>query len=186
MAAAGTGLITSYQKGRSNAERLEVIKLLVNLGVDVNEADDYGITALMSAANMGDVPIIQYLIDMGANLGAYDFGKKNDGAFGASDRTPDAPRLRDRRRYVPAQQRDRLQRGSGEADGAADEGKGDPAHRLQNARCADLPAPQPMSIPRPPRRRRSKGCARSKPETTSMAVTKEARIVEDSLKKRRS
>ena len=84
MAAAGTGFIPGYSKGKSNAERLEVIKLLVDFGMDVNEADDYGITALMSAANLGDVPIIQYLIDVGANLGAYDFGKKNDGAFGAS------------------------------------------------------------------------------------------------------
>ena len=42
----------------------------------------------MSAANLGDVPIIQYLIDVGANLGAYDFGKKNDGAFGVGTFRP--------------------------------------------------------------------------------------------------
>ena len=66
------------------AERLEVVKLLVELGADVNAADDYGITPLMVAANMGDVSIIQYLVDRGADLGAYDLGKKNDGAFGAS------------------------------------------------------------------------------------------------------
>jgi len=50
----------------------------------VNAADDYGITPLMVAANIGDVPIIQYLVDKGADLGAYDLGKKNDGAFGSS------------------------------------------------------------------------------------------------------
>jgi ankyrin repeat protein len=50
----------------------------------VNQADDYGITPLMAAANLGDVSIIQFLIDHGADLGAYDLGKKNDGAFGAS------------------------------------------------------------------------------------------------------
>ena len=66
------------------AERLEVVKLLVQAGEDVNAADNYGITPLMVAANMGEVPIIQYLIDQGADLGAYDLGKKNDGAFGAS------------------------------------------------------------------------------------------------------
>ena len=38
----------------------------------------------MVAANMGEVPIIQYLIDEGADLGAYDLGKKNDGTFGSS------------------------------------------------------------------------------------------------------
>jgi ankyrin repeat protein len=83
-AAAGLAFIQGYSKGKSPAERLEVVKLFVGLGADVNAADDYGITALMAAANMGDVAIIQYLVDHGADLGAYDLGKKNDGAFGAS------------------------------------------------------------------------------------------------------
>jgi uncharacterized protein len=83
-AAAALGFIQGYSKGRSAAERLEVIRLLVDLGADVNAADDYGITPLMAAANMGEVSIIQFLIDRGADLGAYDLGKKNDGAFGAS------------------------------------------------------------------------------------------------------
>jgi len=84
MAACGTGFIPGYSKGRTPAERLEVVKLLIELGQDVNAADDYGITALMVAANIGDVPVIQHLIDKGADLGAYDLGKKNDGAFGSS------------------------------------------------------------------------------------------------------
>ena len=60
------------------------MKLFVEAGADVNQADDYGITPLMAAANMGDTKIIQYLVDKGADLAAYDLGKKNDGAFGAS------------------------------------------------------------------------------------------------------
>src|SRR6266850_214963 len=83
-AAAALGFIQGYSKGRSPAERLAVIKLLVDRGADVNAADDYGITPLMAAANMGEVSIIQFLVDRGADLGAYDLGKKNDGAFGAS------------------------------------------------------------------------------------------------------
>jgi ankyrin repeat protein len=83
-AAAGLGFIQGYSKGRSSAERLEVVKLFVALGADVNQADDYGITPLMVAGNMGDTGVIQYLVDKGADLGAYDLGKKNDGAFGAS------------------------------------------------------------------------------------------------------
>jgi ankyrin repeat protein len=83
-AAAALGFIQGYSKGRSAAERLDVITLLVDLGADVNAADDYGITPLMAAANMGDVSIIQFLVDRGADLGAHDLGKKNDGAFGAS------------------------------------------------------------------------------------------------------
>jgi ankyrin repeat protein len=83
-AAAGLGFIQGYSKGKSAEERLEVVKLFVELGADVNQADDYGITPLMVAGNMGNMPIIQYLLDKGANLAAYDLGKKNDGAFGAS------------------------------------------------------------------------------------------------------
>jgi ankyrin repeat protein len=83
-AAAGLGFIQGYSKGKPVAERLETVKLFVELGADVNAADDYGITPLMVAGNMGDVSIIQYLIDRGADLAAYDLGKKNDGAFGSS------------------------------------------------------------------------------------------------------
>jgi len=83
-AAAGLGFIQGYSKGKTAAERLDVVKLFVGLGADVNQADDYGITPLMVAGNMGDTKIIQYLVDRGADLGAYDLGKKNDGAFGAS------------------------------------------------------------------------------------------------------
>ncbi len=83
-AAAGLGFIQGYSKGRTPAERLAVVKLFVERGADVNAADDYGITPLMVAGNMGDTRIIQYLVDVGADLGAFDLGKKNDGAFGAS------------------------------------------------------------------------------------------------------
>jgi ankyrin repeat protein len=84
MAACGTGFINGYSKGRSAAERLEVVKLLVQLGEDVNAADNYGITPLMVAANLGEMPVILYLMDQSADLGAHDLGKKNDGAFGSS------------------------------------------------------------------------------------------------------
>jgi uncharacterized protein len=83
-AAAGLAFIQGYNKGRSAAERLDCVKLFVELGADVNQADDYGITPLMVAANMGDTKIVQYLVDAGADLGVHDLGKKNDGAFGAS------------------------------------------------------------------------------------------------------
>jgi len=84
MAACGTGFINGYHRQRSPAERLGVVKLLVDLGEDVNAADSYGITPLMVAANLGDATIVQYLIDKGADLSAHDLGKKNDGAFGSS------------------------------------------------------------------------------------------------------
>jgi uncharacterized protein len=84
-AAAGLAFVHGYHRGKSPEERLEVVKLFVKLGSDVNWADDYGITPLMAAGNFGNVPIIQYLIDAGADLSAHDLGKKNDGQFGSSN-----------------------------------------------------------------------------------------------------
>jgi ankyrin repeat protein len=83
-AAAGLALIPGYQATRSNPERLELSKLLVELGEDVNWADAYGITPLMAAANLGNTALVQFLVDQGADLGAYDLGKRLDGAFMAS------------------------------------------------------------------------------------------------------
>jgi ankyrin repeat protein len=83
-AAAGLALIPGYQATHPNAERVELSKLLVELGEDVNWADAYGITPLMAAANLGNTPLVQYLVDKGADLGAYDLGKRLDGAFMAS------------------------------------------------------------------------------------------------------
>lgn len=84
MAACGTGFINGYHRQRSPAERLELVKLLIAMGEDVNAADNYGITPLMVAANLGDIEIVKFLITQGADLGAHDLGKKNDGAFGSS------------------------------------------------------------------------------------------------------
>ena len=84
-AASGLGFIHGYHSQHPYRERLELIRLLVEEhDMDVNWHDDYGITPLMAAGNLGDVAIIQYLIDHNADLGDYDLGKKNDGAFGAS------------------------------------------------------------------------------------------------------
>jgi ankyrin repeat protein len=84
-AAAGLAFIHGYHRGKSDEERLEVVKKFVELGNDVNHHDDYGITPLMAAGNYGNVPVIQHLIDAGADLGAHDLGKKNDGQFGSSN-----------------------------------------------------------------------------------------------------
>ncbi len=84
MAACGTGFINGYHRARPSAERLAVVKLLVGLGEDVNAEDNYGITPLMVAANLGDLDVVKYLVEKGADLGAHDLGKKNDGSFGSS------------------------------------------------------------------------------------------------------
>ena len=84
LAASGYGWIDGYSQGRSNEQRLETMRLLVERGADVNWACDHGITPLMVAANFGDTSMIQYLVDEGADLSAHDLGKKNDGVFGGS------------------------------------------------------------------------------------------------------
>jgi ankyrin repeat protein len=84
LAASGYGWIDGYSQGRSDAERLETIAYLIELGADVNWACNDGITPLMMAANFGNVEMIQYLVDQGADLAARDLGKKNDGVFGGS------------------------------------------------------------------------------------------------------
>ena len=84
LAASAYAWIDGYSQGRSTGERLATIQLLVELGADVNWACDHGITPLMMAANFGEVELIQYLVDQGANLAAHDLGKKNNGAFGGS------------------------------------------------------------------------------------------------------
>src|SRR5262249_51131380 len=64
-AASGLAFIQGYHRGKPPAERLEVVRRFVELGNDVNQADDYGITPLMAAANGGDTGLIQYLVDVG-------------------------------------------------------------------------------------------------------------------------
>lgn len=76
--AAGSGFIMGYHKWRPITERLELIKILVDdYGLDVNEYDNYGLTPLMMAANLGDVEVIKYLIEKGARLDDHDLGTKN-------------------------------------------------------------------------------------------------------------
>jgi ankyrin repeat protein len=129
-AAAGLALIPGYQASHPNAERVELCKILVELGEDVNWADAYGITPLMAAANLGDTPLVQYLVDKGADLGAYDLGKRLDGSF-MQRRTADACRLCDRRWDFPAEQFCGVPRRNVGTDAPADERKRNPTHHLR-------------------------------------------------------
>src|SRR5688572_1485359 len=83
-AAAGLAFIHGYHAEKTSEERVSLVKMLIERGADVNWADHYGITPLMAAANRGDVPVLKALLDAGADPGAYDLGKKLDGAFHSS------------------------------------------------------------------------------------------------------
>lgn len=47
---------------------LEPMKILLNAGVDINEKDDEGATAMIYAGMMGDLRIVNYLISEGADI----------------------------------------------------------------------------------------------------------------------
>ena len=69
MAAAGTA---SGSLLGDDEEALEVVKLALEHGVDVNARNDDGDTALHGAAFRGHVPLIQFLVENGAELDATD------------------------------------------------------------------------------------------------------------------
>lgn len=55
-----------------NEENLDVMRLLITAGADVNVANDEGHTSLMSAAMWSDAELVEILLKAGANLDAAD------------------------------------------------------------------------------------------------------------------
>jgi len=82
MAASGVGWADGLLLEYSEDETLEVVKLLVEHGSDINLANDHGITALHGAGYKGANKVVQFLVDRGANLAAQDNGE--DFGFGKS------------------------------------------------------------------------------------------------------
>jgi serine/threonine-protein phosphatase 6 regulatory ankyrin repeat subunit B len=75
--ASGAG--TDIQRMRTPEERaaaLETVKLLLDNGVDVNAAGQFGWTAIHAAAYQGLPDVIQYLVSKGADINKFDnFGQ---------------------------------------------------------------------------------------------------------------
>jgi thiosulfate/3-mercaptopyruvate sulfurtransferase len=67
--AAGVGYRDKNTKG-TDAEALEALKLLVDLGLDINQANSKGEAALHGAAGRGADNIVKYLAEHGAHLDA--------------------------------------------------------------------------------------------------------------------
>ncbi|HEY4212404.1 MAG TPA: ankyrin repeat domain-containing protein [Steroidobacteraceae bacterium] len=72
MAAAGVNWVLAQTWTEEPDELLQAVKLCVDLGMDVNQKNSMGITALHGAANRGSDDIIRFLVSRGADLTAQD------------------------------------------------------------------------------------------------------------------
>ena len=76
--AAGIGWVEGITYEWSPQATLEAVKMLVDLGVDVNAQADTGRTALHGAAHKGRADVIQVLADHGAKLDIRDYGNTDN------------------------------------------------------------------------------------------------------------
>lgn len=72
MAAAGVNWVLAQTWTEGPDQLLQAVKLCVELGMNVNQANSMGITALQGAANRGSDDIVRFLVAHGADLTAQD------------------------------------------------------------------------------------------------------------------
>ena len=72
MAAAGVNWVLAQTWTEGPDQLLQAVKLCVDLGMNVNQANSMGITALHGAANRGSDDIVRFLVAHGADLTAQD------------------------------------------------------------------------------------------------------------------
>ena len=72
MAAAGVNWVLAQTWTEGPDQLLEAVKLCVDLGMDVNQRNSMGITALQGAANRGSDDIVRFLVAHGADLTVQD------------------------------------------------------------------------------------------------------------------
>jgi len=82
-AVAGIGWVEGVTYDHSSEESLEVAKMLLDLGVDVNSQNRDLRTPLMGAAHKGRTNMIQLLVDRGAKLDTRDKGSRDTDKGGA-------------------------------------------------------------------------------------------------------
>jgi ankyrin repeat protein len=83
-AAAGIGWVDGVTYERSPKENVEAVRMLLDLGLDPNSANQEGRTPLMGAALKGRTEVIQLLVDRGAKLDARDRGSRDTHIPGAT------------------------------------------------------------------------------------------------------
>jgi ankyrin repeat protein len=76
-AAGGIGWVEGVTYERSAKENLEAVKMLVYLGLGVNDSNRDGRTALMGGALKGRNDVVQFLVDHGAKLDQRDGGSRD-------------------------------------------------------------------------------------------------------------
>jgi len=82
-AAGGIGWVEGVTYERSPQENVEAIRLLLDLGLDPNGANNEGRTALMGAALKGRNAAVQLLVERGARLETYDRGSRDTDKVGS-------------------------------------------------------------------------------------------------------
>jgi ankyrin repeat protein len=78
-ASAGIGWVDGVVYERSPKDNVEAVRMLLDLGVDPNHANNDGRTALMGAAHKGRNEVVQMLVDRGARLDVRDKGSRDTG-----------------------------------------------------------------------------------------------------------
>jgi len=81
--AGGIGWVDGVTYERSPAHNLAAVKILLDLGLDANHANNEGRTALMGAALKGRPDVIQLLVERGAKLEMRDRGSRDTHIPGA-------------------------------------------------------------------------------------------------------
>jgi len=76
--AAGIGWVEGITYEWSPKATLEAVKMLIDLGLDVNLQADTGRTALHGAAHKGRSDVVQILVDHGAKLNVRDYGNTDN------------------------------------------------------------------------------------------------------------
>ena len=82
-ACAGIGWVEGVTYERSPKENLEAVRMLLDLGLDPNHANNEGRTALMGAALKGRSDVVQLLVERGANLAQRDKGSRDTDKVGS-------------------------------------------------------------------------------------------------------
>jgi len=83
-AAGGIGWVEGVTYERSPQANVDAIRLLLDLGLDPNGANNEGRTPLMGAALKGRNAAIQLLVDRGAKLDTYDRGSRDTDKVGSA------------------------------------------------------------------------------------------------------